>query len=44
MSAREFWQNWGCLIQKLYEVDPLLCPKCWGTMKIISFIEDLDII
>ena len=23
---------------------PTLCPKCKGTMKIINFIEDLDII
>jgi len=44
MSSREFRQNWARLIQKVYEVDPLLCPKCQGTMKIISFIEDLDII
>ncbi|WP_321492961.1 hypothetical protein [uncultured Desulfobacter sp.] len=29
---------------KIYEVDPLVCPKCQGQMKIISFIEDLDII
>ncbi len=44
MSSREFRKNWARLIQKVYEVDPLLCPKCQGTMKIISFIEDLDII
>ncbi len=28
----------------VYEVDPLVCPKCKGPMKIISFIEDLDLI
>ena len=27
------------LIKRVYEVDPLECPKCGGTMKIISFIE-----
>jgi len=27
------------LIQRIYHADPLLCPKCGGTMKIISFIE-----
>jgi hypothetical protein len=27
------------LIQRVYEVDPLACPKCGGVMKIISFIE-----
>ena len=44
MFSREFRQNWARLIKKAYEVDPLLCTKCQGTMKIISFIEDLDII
>ena len=27
------------LIKRVYEVDPLKCVKCGGTMKIISFIE-----
>jgi hypothetical protein len=44
MSSKEARQNWARLIQKIYEVDPLVCPKCQGQMKIISFIEDLDII
>ena len=30
---------WARLIQKIYEVDPLTCPKCQGSMKIIAFIE-----
>jgi len=32
------------LIQKIYKVDPLLCPKCKGSMRIISFIEDETVI
>jgi len=32
------------LIQKIYEVDPLVCPKCQGTMRIISYIEDPSVI
>ena len=31
--------TWAALIKCVYEVDPLECPKCGGTMKIISFIE-----
>ena len=27
------------LIQRVYHVDPLTCPKCGGTMKIIAFVE-----
>jgi hypothetical protein len=32
-------KTWARLIQKIYEVDPLTCPRCQGSMKIISFIE-----
>jgi hypothetical protein len=32
------------LIQKIYEVDPLTCPKCSGAMKVISVIKDEEII
>ncbi len=44
ISSKESRQNWARLIQKIYEVDPLVCPKCQGAMRIISFIEELDII
>ena len=43
-SSREFRKNWARLIQKIYEVDPLTCPKCSGEMKVISVIEDQDVI
>jgi hypothetical protein len=41
---KEYRKNWSRLIQKIYEVDPLTCPKCQGRMKIISFIEDEEVI
>jgi len=44
MSSKESRRNWARLIQKIYEVDPLVCPKCHGEMKIISFIEEFDVI
>jgi len=44
VSPKEFRKNWARLIQKIYNVDPLLCPICSGSMRIISFIEDLEII
>ncbi len=31
--------TWARLIKRVYEVDPLLCPECGATMKVISFIE-----
>jgi hypothetical protein len=39
-SSKEHRKNWAGLIQKIYEIDPLTCPKCQGRMKTISFIED----
>jgi len=32
-------QTWAMLIKRVYEVDPLLCPKCGGEMKVVAFIE-----
>jgi hypothetical protein len=43
-SSKERRKNWARLIQKTYEVDPLTCPKCSGTMKVISVIEDEEAI
>jgi hypothetical protein len=31
---------WARLIQKVYEVDPLECPRCGAPMRVISFIND----
>jgi hypothetical protein len=30
--------------ERVYEVDPLVCPQCSGKMRIISFIEDAAVI
>ncbi len=37
--ARLDRRRWAALIKHIYQVDPLRCPKCGGTMKIIAFIE-----
>jgi hypothetical protein len=34
--------RWAALIKKVYEVDPLKCPKCGGQMRIISFCRNLQ--
>ena len=33
-------RSWARLIQKIYEVNPLTCPRFGKIMKIIAFIED----
>jgi len=43
-SSREYRKNWARLIQKIYEVDPLTCPKCKNVMRILAFIEDQAVI
>ena len=40
LTDRAFRKNWARLIQKIYEIDPLLCPRCQGAMRVIAFIED----
>lgn len=33
-------RSWARLIKRVYEVDPLKCPKCDGVMKVKAFILD----
>jgi hypothetical protein len=35
---------WARLIRKVWCADPLVCPKCSGQLRIISFIEDSSVI
>ena len=37
-------KGWAEMIRKVFEVDPLICPRCGGEMKVISFIEDHKVI
>jgi len=33
-------QSWARLLQKVYEVDPFVCPRCHGSMSVVAIIED----
>ena len=37
-------KGWAEMIQKVYEVDPLICPRCQGQMKIIAFVRDYTVV
>ena len=37
-------KRWSYFIRKVYETDPLICPKCQGKMRITSFIDQPDVI
>jgi hypothetical protein len=43
-SGRALKQQWARLIKQVYEVDSLVCPRCSGTMRIIAFIEQPEVI
>ena len=41
---RILFKSWAEMIRKVHDVDPLLCPKCGGTMKVIAFITDFSVV
>ena len=43
-EQRGFRKTWAMLLQKVWEVDPLKCPTCGGDIKVISVIEDKEVV
>jgi hypothetical protein len=43
-SVRYLKKRWSYFLRKVYETDPLICPKCQGEMRIISFIDQPEVI
>jgi len=37
-------KGWAEMIRKVYEVNPLTCVQCGGTMKIIAFLTDYPVV
>jgi hypothetical protein len=37
-------RGWAAMIRKVYEVDPMTCPRCRGQMKVISFLIDYAVV
>jgi hypothetical protein len=44
ISSEAFRRNWARLIQKVFEVDPLVCSHCQGRLRPVSFIQDALVI
>ena len=42
--ARGRRRSWARLIKKVYEANPLVCPRCFGSLTIISRIVDGPVI
>jgi Putative transposase len=43
-EAARVRSTWARLIHKVYEVDPLECPRCKGPMRVIALIDDRAVI
>jgi len=37
-------KGWAEMIRKVYEVDPLVCPRCGATMKVIAFLTEWAVV
>jgi hypothetical protein len=37
-------KRWADLLRRVYEVDPLVCPRCAATMRVVGFITQPDTI
>ena len=37
-------KGWAAMIRKVYEVDPMLCPKCGGAMKVLAFLTNFSVV
>ena len=37
-------KGWAEMIRKVYEVDPMICPQCGGSMRVISFLTDYSVV
>ncbi|PYJ64880.1 MAG: hypothetical protein DME76_19240 [Verrucomicrobia bacterium] len=42
--SKELKKRWSYFIRQVYETDPLICAKCQGEMRIISFIDQPEVI
>jgi hypothetical protein len=32
------------MIRKVYQIDPMVCPHCGGTMRVIAFLTDYAVV
>jgi hypothetical protein len=39
-DARAYRKAWARLLSKVYEIDPMVCPRCGSEMKVIAVIQE----
>jgi hypothetical protein len=37
-------KGWAAMIRKVYEVDPMVCPKCGSRMKVVAFLTEVAVV
>jgi hypothetical protein len=37
-------KGWAEMIRKIYEVDPLICPRCGGRMRVVAFLTEYAVV
>jgi hypothetical protein len=42
LDRKVYRSRWAAMIKKVYEIDPMKCPKCGEQMRIIAMIEKRD--
>ena len=43
-DARALRRRWAQLIRRIFEVDPLVCPRCGEAMRILAFVTEPKVI
>lgn len=44
LTPTEATRRWAALLQQVFEVDPLACPTCHATMRVVAFITQASVI
>jgi hypothetical protein len=44
LAPTEATRRWAALLRQIFEVDPLVCPRCGASMRIIAFITEPRVI
>jgi len=37
-------KGWAEMIREVYEVDPMICPRCGGRMRVVAFLTEYAIV
>ena len=41
---RDQSKGWAEMIRKVYEVDPMICPRCGGRMRVVALLPEYAVV